>query len=247
MYDVAAALALGTATVAWLHLLQLAPGRATLAMALLVTLVEVAAFEWTAAQAFAREQAEWVAASPELEVQDLAVAGVDTAQELVEASLKAETGHGGTLGAWLARGKPGIIIQRGGGNLRVLPATLPVRAAWLGARTAGILLVVWRSLRHLAQQPRCQNCGRYQVRREVARLSGEQAADLANAWQRGERPTVTGTKQGAVAALWQDECPLGHSRQPGLAIVGLRQHSLARRTPGPWAQLAAQTDAGGQG
>ncbi|MBI5607482.1 MAG: hypothetical protein HY902_01225 [Deltaproteobacteria bacterium] len=246
LYDVAAALALGTATVAWLHLLQLAPGRASLAVALLVTLVEVTAFEWTAAQSFAREQAEWLAASPELEVQDLAVAGVDTAQELVEAGLKADTGHGGVLGAWLARGKAGIVIQRGGGSLRVVPAPLPVRAAWLGARIAAILLVVWRSLRHLAQQPRCSRCGRYQLRRERLRLTGAQAAELANAWQRGERPEPAGAEQGAVAALWQDECPVGHSQLPGLAIIGLRQHGWARRTPGPWAQVPAQTDGNGQ-
>ncbi len=240
MYDVAAAVVLGTASVAWLHVLQLVPGRASVLLALLVATVELATFEVTAAQSFAREQAEWITANPEVEVQDLAVAGVDTAQELVEAGFKADTGHDGLLGAWLARGKAGLIVQRGGGSFRVLPAPLPARAAWLGARLAAVLLVVWRSLRHLARQPRCARCGRYQLRREVLRLNGGQAAELANAWQRGERPLAVAAQKAAVAALWHDSCPVGHSRVDGLAIVGLRQHTFARRAPGPWAEVAAE-------
>lgn len=239
LYDVAAALSLGSGLVAACHLAQRRPGRVGLALAAVAAVIEVATFQAVGADAFAREQARWISSHPELEVQDLAVAGVDSAAELVDAGLRIETGHDGLAGAWLAQWKAGIVVHRGGGTLRVLPAPHWLRALVLGAELSLMILLIWRALRHLDGEPQCPRCRRFMSRREVARVDLAQATHLAQAWQDGQRPPVHSTAGAHVAVVMEDRCPLGHTAVPGLALVGVRRRSWSTRAPGAWASSPA--------
>ncbi|MSQ81510.1 MAG: hypothetical protein EXR77_01140 [Myxococcales bacterium] len=237
LYEVAAALLLGSVAVALCHLQALRPNRLSLLVAVTAAAGWLAVHETTDAWAFRQEQIRWLQSQPIQLAQDMAVAQVDSAELLVDLGLRAETGDSGLVGAWLAQNKAGIVVQRTLGVQRVLPLGWAALAAAIGVRVAIVALLVWRALLRLAVEPRCPRCQRYLRRTQIARVSEAELAPLITAWQSGEY-LQPGQSRPAVAVVYRDECARGHLSRPGLAAVRLRRFGFALQVPGPVAQLA---------
>jgi hypothetical protein len=240
LYDVVAALLLGAGAVALLHLLGLQPGRWRWPLAVAMAAVQAAALLSVDAWGAWRDQVRWVEANPEMNAEDLLVAGVDEASALVDLGLQAATGHGGAVGAWLQQWQAGLVVHRGLDDQRVWPLPTPIHAGVLGAEWAFVALLIARSLQNLQNEPRCQRCGAYLQRQVIARLSREAAQQLAERWAAGDLAEPQGDSEPVAALVYRDHCAAGHSVRPGLALVALRRRGWSGTSPGPWASIPPQ-------
>ena len=241
LYDVVAALSISVSLVALVHLARWKPGAVTTVLGMLCALLWLGSFRVVDAWLFRLEQGQEVARqSPELAPEFIA-AGAETPLELVDAGLAAETGAPGGRGALRVGLRGGVVVSRAFGVSRVLPAPQWAVGLGLALEAAFVALIVARALQHLAHEPVCAVCGRYLRRKSLGTCQTGEIERLAAAWAEGERavPRISGTR--SVAAAFEDTCPVGHSAQPGYAILRLRRRGLARQVPGPLADLPPKT------
>lgn len=242
LYDVACALALSVALVAVLHLLRWPRHFAVLPLAVVAVLCAQASRHVVDAWALHSEQVRWLTENPDATFEGTTVSGAADARSLVDLGLQADTGQTGLRGAWLAQAKAGWVVWRSGALQRVVPMPLWLQGLLWAVSTAWLTLVVWRALRHLQAEPRCAICGRFARRTEAGRLDAAAAADVATAWGRGERPPLPIAEGPAVAVVYTDSCPVGHSTVAGLSMVSVRRRGWSARIPGPWATLPARDE-----
>ncbi len=259
LWPLAAALAGGFALVTFAHLTRERRRLWHLVAAGLLALAWLAADRGSDAVLFHLEQTSEVGRRGLLLADHAVVHDDDDPAALVDASLLAETGAAGWLGAARVQLRVGVPALRVLSVSRVFKVPVWAHALWLALRAALVALVASRALEQLRAEPVCDRCGRSLRRRRLGWLSEDAAREVAETWQKGPSPTQPAAMGDPVRALpelaaqrdarWpvavlEDRCPAGHTHVAGLELQRARGRGLARRSPGPLARRAAVSSPG---